>query len=78
MPILQSELETTLKKHFPNAEIIITDLAGDNDHYRAEIIDDIFQEKTRIEQHKIVNKALKEEILSGKLHALQIKTGWKK
>lgn len=77
MPISQNELEEILHQKFPDADITITDLAGDNDHWRAEIIDSSFAGKTRIAQHKMVNEALKTEILSGKLHALQLKTAAK-
>lgn len=73
MPISQEKLEQILQKNFPNAQIKIVDLAGDGDHYSAEIKDEIFAGKSRIEQHKIVNSALKEE-LKGELHALQLKT----
>jgi len=73
MPITQKELENILLKSFPNAEITINDLAGDNDHYEVKIIDKIFIGKTLIAQHKMVNQAL-DGILGGKLHALKIKT----
>ena len=73
MPITQKELENILLKSFPNAEIAINDLAGDNDHYEVKIIDKIFIGKTLIAQHKMVNQAL-DGILGGKLHALKIKT----
>ena len=73
MPISQKNLQEILQKNFPQAEIKITDLAGDNDHYSVEICDEIFTGKTRVAQHKMVNEALK-DILGGTLHALQIKT----
>jgi stress-induced morphogen len=73
MPITQKELENILLKSFPNAEIAVNDLAGDNDHYEVKIIDKIFIGKTLIAQHKMVNQAL-DGILGGKLHALKIKT----
>lgn len=73
MPIAQEKLNALLQKKFPEAQIEITDLAGDNDHYSVKIIDKIFAGKTRIEQHKLVNNALK-EILGDTLHAMQLKT----
>lgn len=73
MAIEQKKLEKILRENFENAEIIVTDLVGDQNHYRVEIIDEIFAGKNRIEQHKIVNNALKEE-LKGELHAMQLKT----
>lgn len=73
MPISQSDLEKLLREKFPEAKIEITDLAGDSDHYSVLIADKIFDGKTRVAQHKIVNEALK-GILGTTLHALQIKT----
>ncbi len=73
MPIAQEKLSEILKNHFPEAEIKIIDLVGDQDHYSVEIKDKIFAGKSRVEQHKIVNNALKNE-LGGILHAMQLKT----
>lgn len=73
MAILQKELEKILSEKFPKARIELIDLAGDNDHYSVKITDKIFAGKSRVEQHKMVNSALK-EILGNRLHALQIKT----
>jgi stress-induced morphogen len=73
MPIAINELEKLIKASFPEAEVIIRDLAGDNDHYAVEIISTQFNGKSRVEQHKLVNKAL-DGCLGGQLHALSIKT----
>lgn len=73
MSIAQQELHNLLAKKFPDAKIEITDLVGDSDHYSVQIFDNIFAGKSRVEQHKIVNEALK-GILGTTLHALQIKT----
>ena len=48
-------------------------LVDDDNHYSVKIIDKIFAGKTRVEQHKLVNNALK-EILGDVLHAMQLKT----
>ncbi|MBM3580118.1 MAG: BolA family transcriptional regulator [Alphaproteobacteria bacterium] len=74
MPLPQQDLEKILREKFPTAQIKITDLVGDSDHYSLDIADISFSGKTKIEQHKIVNEALK-GILGTTLHALQIKTG---
>jgi stress-induced morphogen len=38
MPMAQPALEEALAEAFPGAEIEVTDLAGDGDHYRARIV----------------------------------------
>lgn len=73
MPIAQQELQKILQEKFPQAEIEVIDMVGDQNHYSVKIIDKIFAKKSRIDQHKIVNKALK-EILGDELHAMQLKT----
>jgi stress-induced morphogen len=73
MPIAQEKLEQLLLEKFPEAQIEVIDTAGDQDHYSVKIVDKIFTGKTRIEQHKMVNSALK-EILGDVLHAMQLKT----
>ncbi|MDG1827012.1 MAG: BolA family transcriptional regulator [Henriciella sp.] len=66
-------LEGFLTEAFPEAEIILTDLAGDNDHWQAEIISEQFKGKTRVAQHQMVYAALK-GTMGGELHALALKT----
>lgn len=73
MPIDQTILHDLIKQSFPSAQIEIIDLVGDNDHYSVKITDKIFAGKSRVEQHKTVNNALK-DCLGTTLHALQIKT----
>ncbi len=73
MAIAQKELEAILAENFPDAQIEVIALIDDGDHYSVKITDKIFAGKSRIEQHKVVNKALK-EILGDALHAMQLKT----
>lgn len=73
MPIAKDKLEELLRAAFPQAQLQIVDTVGDQDHYSLVIIDKIFADKSRVEQHKMVNTALAGH-LGGALHALQIKT----
>jgi stress-induced morphogen len=73
MPIAKKELEKILTENFPSAQIEVIALVADDNHYSVKITDKIFTGKTRIEQHKMVNVALK-EILGDVLHAMQLKT----
>ena len=57
----------------PDAEITIKDLAGDENHYSATIKSKVFSGKNKIEQHKMVYKALKGK-MGNELHALSINT----
>ncbi len=75
MAVEKEFLENILAKSFPDAIVTVADLVGDKDHYSLEIKSEIFRGKSRIEQHKIVNNALK-ECLGTTLHALTIKTSY--
>ena len=67
------EIKNMIQKAMPDAEISIQDLAGDNNHYSATIKSKIFNCKSKIEQHKMVYKAL-EGKMGNELHALAINT----
>ena len=73
MGLKLEEIESLIKKAIPDAEITIKDLAGDNNHYSATIKSKVFSGKSKIEQHKLVYKALGEK-MGNELHALALKT----
>ena len=73
MAIKQSELENLLKEAFPNSEIEISDLAGDDNHFAAKICSSLFNGKNKVQQNQMVYKALKGKMDSD-LHALSIST----
>ncbi len=73
MAMDRQTLETMLREAFPEAQIDLDDLRGDNDHWSATIIDESFRGKTRVAQHQLVYAALKGK-MGGELHALQLKT----
>jgi len=66
-------IESLIKQSIPDAEISIQDTAGDENHYSATIKSKTFTGKSKIEQHKIVYKALKGK-MGNELHALQLNT----
>jgi stress-induced morphogen len=68
-----SEIESMIKAVLPDAEIIITDLAGDGDHYRAQVISEAFRGLSRVRQHQLVYSALGGN-MGGVLHALALET----
>ena len=73
MSLKLEEIENMIKEALPDAEITIQDLAGDENHYSATIKSKVFAGKSKIEQHKMVYKALKGK-MGNELHALAIKT----
>jgi len=73
MPMPVETLRAHLAEAFPDARIVIDDLAGDGDHYRARIVSDAFAGVPRVRQHQMVYAALK-GAMGGELHALALET----
>jgi len=73
MSLKLNEIKILIKEGIPDAEIDIQDLAGDENHYSATIKSKFFTGKTKVEQHKIVYKALKGK-MGNELHALALNT----
>ena len=73
MAMAAAEIEALIRAALPDAEVTITDLAGDGDHYAAHVVCASFEGKPRIAQHKLVYAALGDR-MGGELHALQLTT----
>ena len=67
------EIKSLIKEAMPDATISIQDLAGDENHYSATIKSKAFVGKSKIEQHKLVYRALKGK-MGNELHALALNT----
>lgn len=71
---MQAEtIESLIRAALPDAQVTITDLAGDGDHYSAHVVSPAFVGKSRVAQHKLVYDALGGR-MGGELHALQLTT----
>jgi stress-induced morphogen len=73
MPMQASDIEKMIKAAMPDAKVDIRDLAGDGDHYSANVISEAFRGKNRVQQHQMVYEALKGN-MGGVLHALALQT----
>jgi stress-induced morphogen len=73
MPMNAADIENLIKEALPDAQVAITDLAGDGDHYAAHVVSEAFKGKTRVAQHQMVYAALKGR-MGGELHALALTT----
>lgn len=73
MAMSAQEIETLIRASLPDAQVTITDLAGDGDHYAAHVVSATFAGKPRVAQHKMVYEALGGR-MGGALHALQLTT----
>lgn len=73
MAMRPGEIEDLIKAGIPGAKVTIRDLAGDGDHYAAEVVAEAFRGKSRVQQHQMVYEALKGN-MGGVLHALALQT----
>lgn len=67
------DIATLIRQGIPDAEVEITDLAGDGDHYAARVVSPAFRGLPRVKQHQLVYNALGGR-MGGALHALQLTT----
>jgi len=67
------DIEKLILAGIPDAVVTIRDLAGDGEHYAAEVVAESFRGKSRVEQHKMVYDALQGN-MGDALHALALQT----
>jgi stress-induced morphogen len=68
-----AELRERIEEALPGAQVMVHDLTGGGDHFRAEVISDRFEGLSRIQQHKLIYDVFGDEV-GGPIHALSIKT----
>ena len=73
MPMSAGELEQMIRAALPDAQVEITDLRGDGDHYAAHVVSAAFKGLNRVQQHKMVYDALGGG-MGDELHALALQT----
>lgn len=73
MPMPAEDIRRMIEAALPGATVVIRDLAGDGDHYAADVAAPQFAGLTRVQQHKLVYEALGGR-MGGVLHALQLTT----
>lgn len=76
MAMQAHEIEDLIRAAFPDADITITDLAGDGNHWAAEVVDESFRGQNRVQQQRAVYASLKGKMdgPAGDLHALALTT----
>lgn len=73
MPMPADAIVAMIKAAIPDADVEMTDLAGDNDHWAAVVTSASFAGLPRVRQHQKVYAALGDK-MGGELHALQLTT----
>lgn len=73
MGMSAEEITQRIRKALPDAEVQLTDLAGDNDHWQATVTSAAFAGKSRVQQHQMVYAAFGTD-MGTTLHALAVTT----
>jgi acid stress-induced BolA-like protein IbaG/YrbA len=72
--ITPEEIKQTLSKALPVTLVETQDLTGGGDHWQLIIVSSAFEGKGLLEQHRLVNEALKEPLADQRIHALALRT----
>ena len=68
------EIEARIREGVPDVEhLAIEDLTGTRDHFQAVVVSAAFADKTPVQRHQMVYRALG-ELMSGEVHALALQT----
>ena len=70
----QQELEKIIRGLVAVEEIEIEDMTGTQDHWKVMVVSADFENKSRIDQHKLIFDPLQDRIKSNEIHALTLKT----
>ena len=73
MAMQAADIKALIQEALPDAQVHIEDLAGDGDHYAANVVSEAFRGVSRVKQHQIVYAALRGRV-GGELHALALQT----
>lgn len=73
MAMEAGEIEAMIKQGIPDAQVTISDLRGDGNHYSALVVSQSFSGKSRVQQHKMVYDALQGK-MGTDLHAMAVQT----
>jgi len=69
-----NEIKAMIEAALPGAGVEVIDETGGGDHLRANVRASQFEGLSRIDQHRLVRKAVAERFEDGSIHALSIKT----
>lgn len=74
MAISLDEVRLLIEAALPGAEVEVVDETGTQDHLRATVSAPQFDGLSRIDQHRLVKKAVQARFDDGSIHALSIST----
>jgi stress-induced morphogen len=73
MAMSSDDIKSMIEAALPGAQVEITDLRGDGDHYHVTVTNSAFEGKSRIQQHQMVYAAMQGK-MGNELHAMSLTT----
>ncbi|MDX2241223.1 MAG: BolA/IbaG family iron-sulfur metabolism protein [Leptolyngbyaceae cyanobacterium bins.302] len=70
--ISSSQVEAMIQAQLPEAQVQV--MTNDGEHYEVIVVSSAFEGKGLVQQHQLVYKAIQQEMLSGAIHAMAVKT----
>lgn len=70
----KEQVKARIIEGIPDADVVVNEFSGGNDHYAVLIVSDIFDGKKLLARHRLVLDLFQSEIASGEVHALTMKT----
>jgi acid stress-induced BolA-like protein IbaG/YrbA len=67
-----NQVETMIKAQIPDAHVQVA--SPDGEHYEVTVVSAAFEGKGLVQQHQLVFRAVQQELLSGDIHAMALKT----
>lgn len=67
------EIQNLIEQAIPDAEVVVQDMTGTQDHFQAMVISPAFEGKSMVQQHQMVYQALGNR-MDEAIHALALKT----
>jgi len=66
-------VQSMIQNAFPGGQVVVSDMTGTSDHFEVEVVSELFEGKSRLDQHKMIHAAVGDH-LGAAIHALKIKT----
>jgi stress-induced morphogen len=71
----EAHVRSRILDAFPDASVVeVTDYTGGGDHFSVVVESATFAGRSRVDQHRLVYDAVKDEIADGSIHAFQLTT----
>ena len=68
------QVRQAIQNALPDATVDVEDLTGGGDHLQVKVVSTAFAGRSRVQQHQMVYRALRQELATEAIHALALQT----